>query len=114
MQYEYGKCCWYYFCSSSDCNLNRSDEEGEDCFGNVSLHMDRLSMKLSKWQFKRCPHLTLFCCKATMVAAKMTKNIGKGVGEKDGKDSDEDGEKDEGDFDDSHPGPTFRSGICEC
>ena len=35
----------------------------------------------------------------------MTKNIGKGVGEKDGKDSDEDGEKDEGDFDDSHPGP---------
>ena len=71
-------------------------------------------MELSKWQFKWCPHLTLLCCKATMVAAKMTKNIGKGVGEKDGKDSDEDGENDEGDFDDSHPGPTFRSGICEC
>ena len=62
--------------------MNGSDEEGADCFGDVSLHMDRLSMELSKGQFKWCPHLTLFCCKATMVAAKMTKNIGMGVGEK--------------------------------
>ena len=43
-----------------------------------------------------------------MVAAKMTKNIGKGVGEKDGKDSDEDGEKDEDDFDDSPSPCNFR------
>ena len=32
------------FCS----DLNRSDEEGEDCFGDDSLHVDRLSMELGK------------------------------------------------------------------
>ena len=35
-------------CSDSKSDWNRSDEEGEDCFGDNSLRVDRLSMKLGK------------------------------------------------------------------
>ena len=41
------------FCSNSDSNWNRSDEEREDCFGDDPLCVDRLSIKLSKMVAKR-------------------------------------------------------------
>ena len=37
-------------CSDHESDWNRSDEEGEDCFGDDSLCVDRLSMELVKWQ----------------------------------------------------------------
>ena len=48
MQYECGKCSCCYFCRDSNSNSNRSDEEGQDCFGDDSLHVDRLPMELGK------------------------------------------------------------------
>ena len=36
------------FCSNSDSDSNRSDEEGEDCFEDNALCVDRLSMHLGK------------------------------------------------------------------
>ena len=41
------------FCSDSESDWNRSDEEGEDCFGDDSLCVDRLSMELGKTADKR-------------------------------------------------------------
>ena len=38
------------FCSDPESDWNRSDEEGEDCFGDDSLCVDRLSMELVKRQ----------------------------------------------------------------
>ena len=40
------------FCRDSNSDWNRSDEEGEDCSGYDSLHMDRLSMELAKMATK--------------------------------------------------------------
>ena len=41
------------FHSDSDSDWNRSDEEGEDCFGDDSLRVDRLSMELGKMAAQR-------------------------------------------------------------
>ena len=41
------------FCSNSESNSNRSDEEGEDCFEDDTLPVDRLSMNLGKMVDKR-------------------------------------------------------------
>ena len=72
------------FCSDSENNWNKSDEEKEDSFGDDPLHVGRLCMELDKMVDKSdvLNQLYIIVAKATMMMAKiMRKTVARKIEE---------------------------------